>query len=88
MLWVYRFDDRALKELRRLDFKAQEQIVRYCEKRLGGRIDPRGFGHSLTGQFRGLWRYRVGDHRLICDIKDGELIILVLAVGHRSGIYR
>jgi mRNA interferase RelE/StbE len=88
VLWVYRFDDRALKELRRLDSKAQEQILRYCEKRLVGKIAPRGFGHSLTGQFRGLWGYRVGDHRLICDIKDGELIILVLAVGHQSEIYR
>ncbi len=88
MPWVYRFDDRALREFRKLDRRTQEQILQYCEKRLKGPIDPRTFGHGLTGHFRGLWRYRVGDYRLICEIKDGELIILVLAIGHRREIYR
>ncbi len=88
MLWVYRLDARALKELGRLDRQTQKQIFSYCDKRLSGAIDPRSFGHALTGHYRGLWRYRVGDYRLICEIKDREFVILVIAVGHRREIYR
>jgi mRNA interferase RelE/StbE len=86
--WDYRFADRAFKQLRKLDQRTQQEIVLYCEKRLKGRIDPRGFGHALTGQFRGMWRYRIGDYRLICEIKDRELTVLVFQVGHRREVYR
>ncbi len=50
--------------------------------------DPRSRGHALTGELSGLWRYRVGDWRIICKIKDTELIILVVDLGHRRSIYR
>jgi mRNA interferase RelE/StbE len=86
--WIYKFDDRALKELSKLGRQDQKEIVAYCNTRLTGTADPRRIGHALTGPLRGLWRYRVGDYRLICQIKDRELIILVLTVGHRSNIYR
>jgi mRNA interferase RelE/StbE len=86
--WVYSFSDRALKQLRKLDLHTQREIVRYCEKRIAGTVDPRGFGHALTGTFRGLWRYRIGDYRLICELKDRELVVLVLTLGHRSDVYR
>ncbi len=88
MPWAFRFSERARKQLLGLDRQTQQQIVLYCEKRLAGKIDPRGFGHALTGQFRGLWRYRIGDYRLVCEVRDRELVILVLAVGHRREIYR
>ncbi len=88
MRWDYSFGESARKQLLKLNRQTQQEILLYCEKRLSGAIDPRSFGHGLTGQFRGLWRYRVGDYRLICEIKDRELIILVLAVGHRRDIYR
>ncbi len=88
MQWVYRFSERARKQLLGLDRQTQQEVLRYCEKRLMGKFDPRGFGHGLTGRYRGLWRYRVGDYRLICEIKDRELLVLVLAVGHRRQVYR
>ena len=49
--------------------------------------DPRSKGKPLTGTLRGLWRYRVGDYRIICDIRDAELIIVAVAVGHRRDVY-
>jgi mRNA interferase RelE/StbE len=86
--WAFSFSDRALKQLHKLDRQTQKEIVVYCEKRLTGKVDPRAFGHALTGQFRGLWRYRIGDYRILCDIKDRELIVLVLVLGHRREVYR
>ncbi len=88
MRWVYSFGETARKQLLKLDRQTQQEILRYCEKRLSGPIEPRSFGHALTGQFRGLWRYRIGDYRLVCEIRGRELLILVLAVGHRREVYR
>lgn len=88
MPWVYRFDDRALKELARLDRQIQKEIVAYFDSRIAGNADPRRFGKGLSGPLSGTWRYRVRDYRIICQIKDRELIVLALAVGHRRDIYR
>ncbi len=88
MTWAYRIDARAVKELGKLDRQVQKDILAYCDTRIAGTEDPRRFGKALTGPFRGLWRYRVGDYRLICHIKDRELIVLVLSAGHRRDIYR
>lgn len=53
-----------------------------------GSLDPRAPGKALTGRFSGLWRYRVGDYRIICKIEDDRLVVLVVEVGHRRDIYR
>lgn len=87
MSWVYRFDDRALKELRKLGKKAQRDIIAYLDERITGEGDPRRFGKGLKADLVGLWRYRVGDYRVLCQIRDGELLILVVAVGHRRDVY-
>jgi mRNA interferase RelE/StbE len=60
----------------------------FLEDRIASLDDPRSTGHSLTGQLSGLWRYRVGDFRIICDIQDQRLVVLVVEIGHRSEIYR
>ena len=87
MSWVYRFDERALKELKKLDHQAQKDIIAYLDKRVAGRADPRRFGKGLRADLAGLWRYRVGAYRIICQIKDRELLVLVVSVGHRKNIY-
>ena len=87
MTWVYRFDERALKELRKLDRQVQREILAFLDERVAGEGDPRRFGKSLKADLAGLWRYRVGDHRILCLIRDGELLVLVLVVGHRKEIY-
>lgn len=85
--WVVRIDERAVKELRKLDKKTQTLILRYLNERIEGTSDPRRFGKALRYEKAGLWRYRVADYRIICEIRDNELIVLVIAVGHRREIY-
>ncbi len=87
MSWVYRFDQRALKELKKLGKQAQREIIDYLDERVAGDADPRRFGKGLKADLAGLWRYRVGDCRILCQIVDGELLVLVVAVGHRREIY-
>ncbi len=87
MSWVYRFDERALKELRKLGKQAQRDIVAYLDERVACEEDPRRFGKGLKADLAGLWRYRVGDYRILCQIRDGELLVLVVAVGHRRDVY-
>jgi mRNA interferase RelE/StbE len=86
--WAYRFDERALKELRKLGHQAQRDILAYLDARVAGRADPRRVGKALKADLAGLWRYRVGDYRVLCQIKDNELLVLVIAVGHRKDVYR
>jgi mRNA interferase RelE/StbE len=87
MSWAYRFDERALKELRKLGKQAQREIIAYLDERIAGKDDPRRFGKGLKADLAGLWRFRVGDYRILCQIKNGELLVLVVAVGHRRDIY-
>lgn len=87
MNWAYRFDDRALKELKKLDRDARVAIIACLDERVTGNVDPRQFGKALKANLSGLWRYRVGDFRILCQIKDQELVVLVVAVGHRKDIY-
>lgn len=86
--WTIEIKQTAEKQIRKLDRKAQESIVRFLRERIEPAEDPRQWGKPLHGEKRGLWRYRVGDYRLICDIQDEKIVILVLAVGHRKDIYR
>jgi mRNA interferase RelE/StbE len=87
MNWVYRFDQRALKEFKKLDRQVQIQVLGYLDEQVTGNGDPRRFGKGLKADLAGLWRYRVGDYRILCQIKDGELLVLVIDVGRRRNIY-
>jgi mRNA interferase RelE/StbE len=87
MSWVYRFDQRALKEFKKLDRQVQIQVLGYLDEQVTGNGDPRRFGKGLKADLAGLWRYRVGDYRILCQIKDGELLVLVIDVGRRRNIY-
>jgi mRNA interferase RelE/StbE len=85
--WGYRFDARALKEFKKLGKQTQRDILAYLDERVADTEDPRRFGKGLKADLTGLWRYRVGDFRILCQIKDLELIVLVVAVGHRRDVY-
>ena len=87
MTWTVEFDDAAAKELRKLDKQTQQEILRYFRKRIATDEDPRRFGKPLSHDLAGLWRYRVGNYRMICNIEDGKLLVLVLRVGHRKDVY-
>jgi len=85
--WVCKFDQRALRELKKLGPQAHARIIAYLEDRIEGAGDPRRFGKPLKASWSGLWRYRVGEFRIICRIVDHELVVLVVSVGHRKDIY-
>jgi len=77
-----------LKELEKLDRVAQRRIVTFLQQRVLRGIDPCDLGKAMTGDKAGLWRYRIGDYRLICRIDDDADLILVLRVAHRKEAYR
>lgn len=81
------YTERALKQLKKLDTFTRKQIISWIEKNLVGCEDPRAKGKGLTANRSGQWRYRIGDYRVIADIQDNIVTILVLEVGHRSKIY-
>lgn len=84
--WVSEFSQSAAREFARLNFTAQKRITRHIEARLLGG-DPRRFGKPLRADLHGLWRWRVGNYRLIGQIKDGALLILIVRVAHRLTVY-
>ena len=87
MTWVVEFDDAATKELRKLDRQAQQEILRYFRERIATNEDPRRFGKPLSHDLTGLWRYRVRNYRMICNIEDDKLTVLVVRAGHRKHMY-
>jgi mRNA interferase RelE/StbE len=85
--WSLRLKPTAEKELGKLNAATQARIRAFLESRvLAG--DPRHHGAALSGALKGLWKYRVGDYRLICELKDDVLVILVIKIGHRGDVYR
>lgn len=87
MKWRVEFDERALKELKRLGAVEQARVRRFIDEKVLAN-GPRSSGKALSGPLAGLWRYRVGDIRIIARIEDDALVVLVIEVGHRSSIYR
>jgi mRNA interferase RelE/StbE len=87
-LWTIEIKRTAEKQIQKLDRKAQELIVRFLRERVAPADNPRQWSKPLHGEKPGLWRYRVGDYRLICDIQDEKITVLVLTVGHRKDVYR
>ncbi len=82
------YTDTALKQLRGLDKPTARRILDYLDSRVVGSGDPRSAGKALTGPLGGLWRYRVGDYRVICDLQDGRMRVLVVQLGNRGEVYR
>ena len=81
------FTKKALKELKKLDKYTASLIIGWLRKNIEGCTDPRIHGKGLTSNRSGEWRYRVGNYRVIAEIKDEQVIVLVVAIGHRSNIY-
>ena len=81
------FTDKAKKQLKKLDKHISSLIIGWLEKNIEGCENPRVHGKGLVENKSGQWRYRIGDYRVICEIKDKEVIVLVLEIGHRKEIY-
>jgi len=78
---------KAQKQLSKLNRSVANHVVQWVHKNLDDCENPRQHGKALTANRTGQWRYRVGDYRIIAEIKDSEVVILVLEVGHRKEVY-
>ena len=89
MAWIIKYTESSLRQLKKLDKLVAQRILDYLDERIASLIDPRAAGKNLVGPKMGsYWRYRVGDVRVICDIQDHVLVILVVEIGHRRDVYR
>jgi mRNA interferase RelE/StbE len=83
------FDPAALKDLKQLDKQIQKRLVTFLKDRVATLENPRSIGEALAGATLGnYWKYRVGDWRIVCDIKDKRIIVRVLRIGNRREVYR
>ncbi len=87
MAWKIEYDEEAVADLKKLDRQLQREILNYMERRIGKAEDPRVFGKPLRHSKFGLWRYRERDYRIICQLRNTQLKVLVVAVGHRGTVY-
>ncbi len=87
MRYMVEFTQRALKDLKKLDRHTVALILGWIRKNLEGCENPRLYGKGLTANRSGQWRYRVGDYRLLAEIEDNKITILILNIGHRRDIY-
>jgi len=89
MAWAIELSPGARRDLKQLDAQHARRILDFLRERLTHLEDPRSIGRPLHGQqFGGLWRYRVGNYRVICSIEDERFVVLVIEIGHRREIYR
>ena len=89
MAWTIDYTATVKKQLRKLDSQVARRIVDFMDERIATKAGPRGTGKALTGpMLDAYWRYRVGDCRVICDIQDGALRVLVIQIGNRGKVYR
>jgi len=88
LAWTIEYAETAKKQLRKLDKVVARRIVDFMDKRVAPNDDARALGKALKGSLGDLWRYRVGDYRVLCNIQDGVLTVLVLQIGNRRDVYR
>jgi mRNA interferase RelE/StbE len=87
--WTINYTQTAKKQLKTLDKQSARRILDFMDERVSSAENPRFSGKPLTGPRLGqFWRYRIGDYRIICDIQDDVLCVLVVEVGNRREIYR
>jgi len=87
MSWNIIFTEIAFKCLKKLDRSISKEVKNYIKHRIANLDDPRSTGSGLTHDKSGLWRHRFRDYRIICEIRDKEIQIIVIKIGHRKDIY-
>jgi mRNA interferase RelE/StbE len=89
LAWTIEFTEAARKSLKAIDRTKSVRIVQFLVERVARLDNPRQFGAALQGQrYKGIWKYRVGDYRILAEIKDATVTILVVEIGHRREVYR
>jgi mRNA interferase RelE/StbE len=85
--WTIEYQNATKKQLKRLDPSVRTRIFDFLDERVARDSGPYSVGRALTGPWRGHWRYRVGDYRVICRLRNTQMLVLVVKVGHRSDVY-
>ena len=88
MTWTIEYTRTAETQLRKLDRQVARRILDYLDDKIAPLENPRTRGKSLSGPLGELWRYRIGDYRVLCEIQDNVMRILVVEAGHRRQIYK
>lgn len=89
MVWIIKYTESSSKQLKKLDKQTALRVLDYMDERVAVLSDPRSMGKNLKGPRMGeYWRYRVGDIRVICNISDGQVTVLVIEIGNRRKVYR
>lgn len=89
MVWIIKYTESSSKYLKKLDKQTALRVLDYMDERVAVLSDPRSLGKNLKGPKMGeYWRYRVGDVRVICNILDGQMTVLVVEIGNRREVYR
>ena len=89
MAWTIEFTESATRQLEKLDRTVANRIRKFLTDRVAPLEKPRSLGKALKGErFGELWKYRVGDYRLIAKIEDARIVILIVSIGHRREVYR
>ena len=89
MVWIVKYTESSSKQLKKLDKQTALRVLDYMDERVAVLADPRSLGKNLKGPKMGeYWRYRVGDIRIICNISDGQMTVLVIEIGNRREVYR
>ena len=89
LVWKIEVSESAKKELKKIDKSVSKKIIKWLQERISSGVNPRLWGIQLKGDELGdMWRYRVGDYRILCLIKDNIVTIEVISIGHRKEVYR
>jgi mRNA interferase RelE/StbE len=89
LVWIIKYTESSSKQLKKLDKQTALRVLDYMDERVAVLADPRSLGKNLKGPKVGeYWRYRVGDIRVICNIVDGQMTVLVIEIGNRREVYR
>ena len=89
MVWIIKYTKSSSKQLKNLDKQTALRVLDYMDERVAPLPDPRSLGKNLKGPKMGeYWRYRIGDIRVICNILDGQMTVLVIEIGNRREVYR
>ena len=89
MVWIIKYTESSSKQLKKLDKQTALRVLDYMDERVAVLADPRSLGKNLKGPKVGeYWRYKVGDIRVICNIVNGEMTVLVIEIGNRNEVYK
>ena len=88
MGWTIEYDPEAIKDLNKRNRSIRSEIFSYMQERIAQAESPRNFGKPLRYDKFGLWRYRVRDFRVVCELQEARQVVVVVGVGHRKDVYK